>query len=200
MKEKPVHSALFQSLAMGDEKAFELLYHLYFPRLYSFSYKILKDSGLAKDVVQNVFIKIWETRSGFNFDHPEAFMYQMVRNASLNYIRHLKVVDNLKLKVKDQYLGEELYYIDLVGNDPYILIEKELETRIQEVMESLPKRCLTVFRLSRLEGMKNLEIADRLGISIKAVEKQISKALQVYRHNFADYLPLHIILLVLSDL
>jgi RNA polymerase sigma-70 factor (ECF subfamily) len=155
---------------------------------------------LAKDVVQNVFIKIWETRSVFNFDNPEAFVYQMVRNASLNYIRHLKVVDNLKLKVKDQYLGEELYYIDLVGNNPYILIEKELEERIQEVMESLPNRCLTVFRLSRLEGMKNLEIAVRLGISLKAVEKQISKALQIYRHNLADYLPLHIILLVLNNL
>lgn len=200
MQEKSAHTALFQSLANGDEKSYEVLFHLYFPRLYAFSYKILNDSGLAKDVVQNVFLKIWETRSAFNFDHPEAFMYQMVRNASLNYIRHLKVVDNLKLKVKDRYLGEELYYIDLVGNDPYILIEKELEERILEVMESLPNRCLTVFRLSRLEGMRNLEIADRLGISIKAVEKQISKALQIYRHNFADYLPLHIILLVLIDL
>lgn len=200
MQEKSAYSTLFQSLTMGDEKAYEALFHLYFPRLYAFSYKILNDSGLAKDVVQNVFIKIWETRSSFNFDHPEAFIYQMVRNASLNYIRHLKVVDNLKLKVKDQYLGEELYYIDLVGNDPYILIEKELEVRIQEVMESLPNRCLAVFRLSRLEGMKNLEIAARLGISIKTVEKQISKALQIYRHNFADYLPLQIILLVLNDL
>jgi RNA polymerase sigma-70 factor (ECF subfamily) len=191
---------LFRSFSKGDEKAFEQLYYLYFPRLYTFSFKILNDSGLAKDVVQNVFIKIWETRSVFNFDNPEAFVYQMVRNASLNYIRHLKVVDNLKLKVKDQYLGEELYYIDLVGNNPYILIEKELEERIQEVMESLPNRCLTVFRLSRLEGMKNLEIAVRLGISLKAVEKQISKALQIYRHNLADYLPLHIILLVLNNL
>lgn len=200
MKEKSTHSALFQSLAQGDEKAYEIVFHLYFPRLYAFSYKILNDSELAKDVVQNVFIKIWETRSVFNFDHPEAFMYQMVRNASLNYIRHLKVVDNLKLKVKDQYLGEELYYIDMAGNNPYILIEKELEERIHEIMESLPNRCLAVFRLSRLEGMKNLEIAAHLGISIKAVEKQISKALQIYRHNFADYLPLHIILLVLSDL
>lgn len=191
---------MFHSLAKGDEKAFENLYQLYFPRLYAFSFKIINDSGLAKDVVQNVFIKIWETRSSFNLDKPEAFIYQMVRNASLNYIRHLKVVDNLKSKVKGQYLGEELYYIDMVGNEPYILIEKELEGKILAVMNSLPDKCLTVFRMSRIDGFKNREIAEQLEISVKSVEKHISKALQIYRDNFADYLPLHIILLVLGGL
>jgi RNA polymerase sigma-70 factor (ECF subfamily) len=147
-----------------------------------------------------VFIKIWETRTSFNFDNPEAFIYRMVRNASINYIRHLKVVDNLKSRVKDQYLGEELYYIDMVGNEPYILIEKELEDKILEVMNSLPDKCLTVFRMSRIDGLKNREIADQLEISIKSVEKHISKAMQIYRGNFADYLPLHIILLVLGGM
>ncbi len=191
---------MFHSLANGDEMAFEKLYKLYFPRLHSFSLKIINDSGLAKDVVQNVFIKIWETRTSFCFENPEAFIYQMVRNASINYIRHLKVVDNLKSRVKDQYLGEELYYIDMVGNEPYILIEKELEDKILEVMNSLPDKCLKVFRMSRIEGLKNREIADKLEISIKSVEKHISKAMQIYRKNFASYLSLHIILLVLGGL
>lgn len=194
------HMQLFDSLAKGDDIAFEKLYKLYFPRLYAFSFKILNDSGLAKDVVQNVFIKIWEIRTSFRFENPEAFIYQMVRNSSLNYIRHLKVVDNLKLKIKDQYLGEELYYIDMVGNEPYILIEKELEEKILKVMNSLPDKCLTVFRMSRIEGLKNVEIADRLKISIKTVEKHISKAMQIYKGSFADYLPAHIILLVLQGL
>lgn len=200
MKESLSHNKLFHSLAKGDELAFEKLYKLYFPRLYTFSLKIINDSALAKDVVQNVFIKIWETRTSFSFDNPEAFVYKMVRNASLNYIRHLKVVDNLKSRVKDQYLGEELYYIDMVGDEPYILIEKELQEKIFEVMNSLPDKCLAVFRMSRIEGLKNREIADQLEISIKSVEKHISKAMQIYRDNFADYLPLHIILLVLGGL
>ncbi len=191
------HIQLFNSLGNGDNLAFEALYKLYFPRLYAFSFKILNDSGLAKDVVQNVFVKIWEIRTSFSFENPEAFIFQMVRNASLNYIRHLKVVDNLKLKVKDQYLGEELYYIDMVGNEPYILIEKELEEKIIEVMNSLPDKCLNVFRMSRIEGLKNTEIADQLKISIKTVEKHISKAMQVYKENFADYIPIQIILLAL---
>ena len=191
---------LFDSLARGDEKAFKMLYQLYFPRLHAFSFKIINDSSLAKDVVQNVFIKIWETHTSFSFENPEAFIYKMVRNASLNYIRHLKVVDSLKSKVKDRYLGEELYYIDMVGNEPYILIEKELQEKILAVMESLPDKCLTVFRLSRIDGLKNKEIAEQLNISIKSVEKHISKALQIYREKFADYLPLHIMLLVLGGL
>lgn len=191
---------MFHSLSNGDEQAFENVYHLYFPRLYSFSNKIVNDSGIAKDVVQNVFVKIWENRNTFSIENPEAFIYRMVRNASLNYIRHLKVVDNLKSKVKDQYLGEELYYIDLVGNEPYILIEKELEERILQVMQSIPDKCLSVFRMSRIEGLKNREIADHLGISIKTVEKHIAKALHIYRTKFADYLPMHIVILVLSGL
>ena len=191
---------LFYSHAKGDKDAFEKLYKLYFPRLYAFSLKIINDGALAKDLVQNIFIKIWESPLSVNIENPESFLYQMVRNASLNYIRHLKVVDNLKSRVKDQCLGEELYYIDLVGNQPYILIEKELEGRIMEVMNSLPEKCLAVFQMSRIDGLKNHEIADQLGISIKTVEKHISKALQIYRLNFSDYLPLHIILLVLSGM
>ncbi len=194
------HIDLFHAHAKGDKNAYEQLYKLYFPRLYAFSFKIINDGNLAKDLVQNVFIKIWESPASVNIDNPESFIYQMVRNACLNYIRHIKVVDNLKSKVKDHYLGEELYYIDMVGDKPYILIEKELEGRIIDVMNSLPEKCLAVFRLSRIDGLKNREIADQLGISLKAVEKHISKALQIYRNNFSDYLPLHIVLLVLSGI
>jgi RNA polymerase sigma-70 factor (ECF subfamily) len=200
LNQKESHIDLFHAHANGDKDAFEQLYKLYFPRLYAFSFKIINDGNLAKDLVQNVFIKIWESPASINIDNPESFIYQMVRNACLNYIRHLKVVDNLKSKVKDHYLGEELYYIDLVGNKPYILIEKELEGRIIDVMNSLPEKCLAVFRLSRIDGLKNREIAEQLGISLKAVEKHISKALQIYRDNFSEYLPLHIVLLVLSGI
>jgi RNA polymerase sigma-70 factor (ECF subfamily) len=200
LNQKESHIDLFHAHANGDKDAFEQLYKLYFPRLYAFSFKIINDGNLAKDLVQNVFIKIWESPASINIDNPESFIYQMVRNACLNYIRHLKVVDNLKSKVKDHYLGEELYYIDLVGNKPYILIEKELEGRIIDVMNSLPEKCLVVFRLSRIDGLKNREIAEQLGISLKAVEKHISKALQIYRDNFSEYLPLHIVLLVLSGI
>lgn len=191
---------LFHAVSDGDEIAFEKLYKLYFPRLYNFALKIITDSGLAKDVVQNVFIRVWENHESFRIDQPEAFLYKMVRNASLNFIRHMKVVDNLKAKVKDQYLGEELYYIDMVGNEPYLLIENELREKVVEVMNSLPEKCRIVFQLSRMEGLKNQEIADQLGINIKTVEKHITKALNIYKERFSTYLPASILLLILRNL
>lgn len=195
-----LHIELFRAVSKGDEKAFEQLYKLYFPRLYSFALKITNDSDLAKDTVQNVFIRLWEMRETFRHEHPEAFLYKMVRNASLNYIRHLKVVDNLKSKIKDQLLGEELYYIDLVGDEPYLLVEKELQEKVSEVMDSLPEKCRVVFRMSRIEGLKNQEIADRLNISLKSVEKHISKALVVYKRRFGGYIPMSVILLIIRIL
>lgn len=173
---------------------------LYFPRLYSFALKIVQDNGLAKDVVQNVFISLWESQNTFRYDHPEAFLYKMVRNASLNYIRHVKVVDNLKIKVKAQFLGEKLYHIDMVGNQPYVLIEKELQEKVVEVMDTLPEKCKAVFLLSRNDGLKNHEIADQLGISIKSVEKHISKALSIFREKFAGDLIIPLILLIIRSL
>jgi len=197
---KNVHLDLFHAFTEGDEDAFGKIYRLYFPRLYAFSNKIINDSNLAKDVVQTVFIRMWESPSLFRVERPEGFLFQMVRNASLNYIRHLKVVENFKSKVKDHYMGEALYYIDMAGNEPCILIEKELERKILEVMNALPEKCLDVFRMSRIDGLKNREIAEKLGLSIKSVEKHISKALQVFRDRFSGYLPLQIILLVLNGL
>ena len=200
MQTKFQHSDLFSALSDGDELAFEKLYKLYFPRLFSFSCKIVNDENVAKDVVQNVFIQIWEKHISFQIEQPEAFMYRMVRNASLNHIRHLKVVDKLKSDIEDRFLGEELYYIDMVGNEPYLLIEDELRKKVVEVMDSLPEKCREVFKLSRVEGFKNQEIANRLGISIKAVEKHITKALSVYRKNFSGYLPASVFLIILQNI
>ena len=175
----------FNNLSKGDEEAFEKLYKLYFPRLYSFSVKNIKDGELAKDVVCKMFLSAFgETHETFRIEQPEAFLYKMVRNASINYIRHIKAVDNLKTKIKGQYLGEELYYIDMVGDEPYILIEEELRQKITNVLESLPDKCRAVFRMSRIEGLKNMEIARKnWGSALKAVEKHISKALEYIAKN-----------------
>ncbi len=191
---------LFRAVSKSDEVSYEKLFKLYFPRLYSFALKIVRDEIYAKDIVQNVFVKIWEKPEVLRVDHPEAFIYRMVRNASLNFVRHLKIVENFREEVKDHFMGEELYHIDMVGDEPYILIREELHKQIMDVMNSLSPKCQTVFKMSRLEGLKNQEIADQLGISIKSVEKHISKALTIYRDNFSGYIPLQIVLLTLPGL
>ncbi|MCK5538231.1 MAG: RNA polymerase sigma-70 factor [Draconibacterium sp.] len=198
MKLQGDNRELFIITMKGDEKAFEKLYRLYFPRLFSYSEKIVENSNMAKDIIQNIFIKVWENPKIIKTDNPEAFLFKMVRNASLNYIRHLKVVDNLKKKVKEKYLGEELYNIDFVGNEPIELINSELQAKVAQVMNSLPQKCREVFSLSRNEGLKNREIAKKLNISVKSVEKHISRALAEYRTNFAELMPLYLLLISIS--
>lgn len=155
---------------------------------------------MAKDIVQNIFIKIWESPETIKLDNPEAYLFKMVKNASLNYIRHLKVLDNLKVQVKEKYLGEELYYIDFVGDEPVELIDREIQEKIDQVMNSLPKKCKEVFLLSRNEGLKNREIAEKLNISIKSVEKHISRALAVYRANFTELFPFYFFIFTVAQL
>ncbi len=198
MKLQGDNRELFIITMKGDEKAFEKLYRLYFPRLFCYSEKIVENSNMAKDIIQNIFIKVWENPKIIKTDNPEAFLFKMVRNASLNYIRHLKVVDNLKKKVKEKYLGEELYNIDFVGNEPIELINSELQAKVAQVMNSLPQKCREVFSLSRNEGLKNREIAKKLNISVKSVEKHISRALAEYRTNFAELMPLYLLLISIS--
>lgn len=200
MKLDDANRELFIKTLHKNEKAFEKLYRLYFPRLFSFSMKIVEDQSMAKDIVQNIFIKIWESPDIIKLDNPEAYLFKMVKNASLNYIRHLKVLDNLKVQVKEKYLGEELYYIDFIGNEPVELISREIQEKIDQVMNSLPKKCREVFLLSRNEGLKNREIAKKLNISIKSVEKHISKALLVYRANFTELFPFYFLIFTVVQL
>ena len=176
---------------------FDNLYRIYFPRLYAFALKIIGDDSHAKDLVQNVFVKFWENENALQNENLEAFLFKAVRNGSLNYIRHLKVVDNLKQRSKEHYLGEELYYIDMVRDEPVVLIEEELKQQIIDVMEQLPPKCKEVFKLSRIDELKNKEIADKLGLSLKSVEKHMSKAIVFYRKRIT-HIPLPLILLIIK--
>jgi len=188
------YKQLFSNVSNGDEKSFEKLYYLYFPRLYAFALKILNNEDLSKDVVQEVFIRFWEKSAFFVNKNPEAFLFRMVKNACINNIRHQKIVEQRNIEVKNQYQGEELYAIDMMSDEPYALIEKELREEINEVFYSLPEKCRLVFKMSRIDGLKNQEIASLLKVSIKTVEKHITKALKIYKKNFPYYLLLFFVL------
>ena len=86
--------------------------------------------------------------------------------------------------------AEELYRIDFVGNEPYILIEKEIVQEIELTLDHLPDKCREVFIMSRIDGLKNREIAEKLRINIKNVERHISRALNTFRLRFGETLTL----------
>lgn len=191
---------LFDQIKTGDQKALELLFSIYFPRLNDFSRNVVKDDGISQDIVQEVFVKVWEKKAEIESLNIEAFLFRLVRNRCIDYIKHLKVVNNRLQKIHIASKYEELYRIDFVGNEPYILIEQELKMKIERTIQDLPDRCREVFMLSRINGLKNKEIAEKLDINIKNVERHLNRALQSFRINFTEELPIALILLVLKSL
>jgi RNA polymerase sigma-70 factor, ECF subfamily len=172
-----------------DEAAFEQVFKKHFKGLHGYAFAILKDAEDAEEMVQQVFLKLWEKAERLNFSGSvAAYLYRSVHNACLNYIKHQKVKHNHQLYVAYSMKNE-------VGQTGNRTVTKELEKKFDEALNDLPEQCRTIFQLSRFEGLKYREIADQLDISIKTVENQMGKALKLLRVKLVDFLPLLFIFL-----
>ena len=191
---------LFDQIKYGDQKALEMLFSIYFPRLNDFASNVVKDNVISQDIVQDVFVKVWEKKADIESINLEAYLFRLVRNRCIDHIKHLKVVNNRMQEIQISSKYEELYRIDFIGNEPYVLIEQELKLKIEKTIQTLPERCREVFVLSRINGLKNKEIADKLNISIKNVERHLSRAMKSFCENFSEELPIVLIVLVLKSL
>jgi RNA polymerase sigma-19 factor, ECF subfamily len=178
-------------LSKKDVAAFEQVFKKHFKNLHAYAFAILKDEVEAEEIVQQVFFKLWDRSGHLSLSGPvAAYLYRAVHNESLNFLKHQKVKANHQLHVaysmknKSEQVQEKL-------------ITRELEKKFREAMNELPEQCRTVFQLSRFEDMKYREIADKLDISIKTVEKHMGKAFQLLRAKLVDFLPLLLLLLKL---
>lgn len=169
-----------------DKPAFEELFRKYFPSLMAFAGRFLPDEDDAREVVHKVFINLWEKRSMLDTSTSlKSYLFKSVHNRSLNVIRDRK-----------KFVGDEVPDLASEIDVEAQMEAMELEERIMKVIEGLPEKCKEVFKMSRFEGLKYNEIADKLGISVKTVENQMSKALKVLREKLADYLVLVVLLLL----
>ena len=164
-----------------DKPAFETLFRSFFPGLVLFAQKYVPDQDTAKEVVHNVFLNLWES-----------YLFTSVHNRCLNFIRDQKKFD------RDETIFERLDSDDFTDASDR-LEEQELEQRIFDALQSLPEKCREVFMLNRFEKLKYAEIAEKLGISVKTVETQMSKALKILREKLSDYLTI-IILFIITHL
>ena len=164
-----------------DEKAFEQLFKRLYEPLCRSASLLLNDHDEAEEMVQHVFISLWEKRREIKITSSvESYLYRAVRNASLNSIKHEKV--------KRSFSEEQIILNSSNKPASYHSLQNELQGEILKAIESLPEQCRLVFKLSRFEDMKYAEIAAELGISIKTVENQMGKALKVLREKLKDYL------------
>jgi RNA polymerase sigma-70 factor, ECF subfamily len=185
--EKPKLVIMIDQLALriklGDEHAFELLFRKYYVRLCGFSNKFLNDPEQAKEVVQEVFTKIWEGRTNIDpEDSLNAYLFKIAQNLSINKLQ--------RKKVESKYIEiYKLVYVDNREFSPYdSLLAHELNDNLNIAVSKIPPKCRRIFELSRLDGLKYNEIAAVLNISVKTVEAQMSKALNILRFELKDYL------------
>lgn len=171
---------LFEKIKKSDEKAFEILFHKYYGILCSFAVKIINDDVAAEEIVQDFFVKLWEKREQvFIETSVKNYFFRSVKNLCLNLIQHNKT----KIKHAQILLSEIENNFSDENNYP----EVDLFLKIEESINSLPEKRQEIFRLSRQEGLKYHEIANKLNISIKTVETQISLAIKTLREKLKNY-------------
>jgi RNA polymerase sigma-70 factor (ECF subfamily) len=157
----------------NDQEAFKQLYkHLFF-RLYQFAFSYLKTKEGAEEVVNDVFLRLWQKRNTLNtITNINVYLYVAVKNASLNYLRKNKIAPPLSLTM----LTTD--HIKLTSNPESLFITRELQIRIREAVEQLPPRCKMIFKLIKEDGLSYKEVAAILEISVKTVDAQLCLALK----------------------
>lgn len=166
---------LVERIKNGDAKAFEQLYHAYYPYLASIAYGMISDSHKAKDLCQEVFTEIWKKRAALNVKHSfKAYLRRSVVNRTLNYIKAQR------LSFSEDEKEDAFGLVD--GPSAQELLElDDLKAKIAWSIEQLPPKCRQIFTLSRFSDMSNADIAESMGISLKTVENQITKAYKILR-------------------
>lgn len=172
---------LLNQIKEGSEQAFEAVFNEYYESLAYFALKYVGHTQAAEDIVQDLFVKLWANRLTLQVEQSlGAYLYGAVKNACLNHIKSQKIRAEYASKQNLSMEGDHYISNEIDASDLHVLIET--------AVYSLPAERQKIFRMSREDGLKYAEIAEKQGISIKTVEAQMGKALQYMRHMLKDFL------------
>lgn len=175
---------LIIKLKAGDRRAFQLIFNAYSESLFHFTLSYLKDSSESEEIVQDVFLRLWEIRSEIDEDKSfKNFLYRMAVNRVFNHIKH---------QVVRQKYENHLMKIDksFSVSPEDLLFRKELDVKVKGLLSKLPVQKREIFEMSKLMGYSNTEISEQLGISIRTVENQVYRATKFFKENLKDEYPL----------
>ena len=158
----------------GDEKAFARVYEHYWKKLLAISFQHTKDKGMAEEIVQEVFVSLWQRRNELEIQHLSSYLATAVKFATFKMLQRSRQQE----LIRDAVLPKDFQQLDEQAIDARFLQEY-----VDGIVEKLPERCKLVFQLSRDAQKSHQEIAQQLHISQKAVEANITRALKVIRIN-----------------
>jgi len=176
----------FEKIQTGDIVVFEKIFREYYQYLCRQAYFILKDSDEAEEIVQETFVKIWNKREDISINTSiKNYLIQTIKNQCLNQIKHEQVRRNY---------AQDFVQTNNSSHEDQRFLADELQANIERAIDRLPTERKKIFLMSRKEGLKYQEIAQKLNISIKTVENQMGKALKHLREELKEYLSVSIII------
>jgi len=171
---------LIKRLGEDDERALLKIYNTYWKLLYRSAFNILKNKELSEDVVQNVFISLWNRRKDLTIKVSlKSYLYASTRYQVFYEIRknkqhfHVELFEELENSLKDTSPETKLIY-------------KELVAQINQVVDTFPEKCRIVYKLSREKQLSHKEISQKLNISIRTIDRHVNKALKILRTYLGD--------------
>lgn len=177
---------LIDGLKARDKGVYDFIFNYYYSSLCTFSLQFINDSDAVEDIVQDFFVDLWNKSSGLQISGQNSlrrYLFASIKNKCLDVLKH----NSVKSKHRKYVLAvtEQVNY-----NTEYYMAESELRNSYHSCLAKLPARCKEIFEYSRDQGLSNQEIADKLGLSKRTVELQISNALKILKKELAEFLPI----------
>ncbi|TVZ55994.1 RNA polymerase sigma-70 factor (ECF subfamily) [Lutibacter sp. Hel_I_33_5] len=166
-----------ETKSVCEQKNYEMIFNNHSETLRNFIYYKCGNLQQAEDIVQDSFIKLWKNCAKVIFEKAKSYLYTISKNAFLNEVAYQKVV-----------LKHQVHLVKESTNETpeFILEEKEFMVKLKKAIADLPEKQREVFLLSRIDKKKYAEIAEVIGITVKAVEKRMSLALKTLREKIGD--------------
>ena len=170
-------------LEKRDKIVFDYIFNYYYSSLCAFAMQYIDDRNSVEDLVQDFFVYLWVEAPQIKIKTSlKSYLYASIKNRCLDYQKHHKIIEKYRSFILFSTEKDD-------DSTEHFFAESELRLAIQTSLCKLQPRCREVFELSRLNGLPNQEISDKLGISKRTVELQISNSLKILRKELAEFLP-----------
>ena len=175
---------LAESIRNSNQGVFELVFNHYYSGLVVYADQIINDAVISEDIAQSVFMKLWETRETIEIRSFRSYFMQCIKN---------RCIDHLRTQQVKQRFDKQIPETSSMVTEEDLWTKNELSELLERAMEDFAPRCREIFFMSRYENLKIAEIAEKLDISKRTVETQISKALKILRIKLVDYIGIPIL-------